>query len=263
MCGVSGALMGLTALSGYNQYRTQQAQYKAQAAAYDAQAQAAEQNARIADRQREQVADNYAAKQKQLDDKRRLIIGQQAAAAGAAGLTGGGSVLDANSAAIDQYRTDSTNLLWNQRNDALSAWANQVNYINQGRQARAAAANTRSQAKSARLSSLIDTAVGLYGVYSTYGNPFASKASSAGPGMQLTSGATGSLEAGNLGYTMPQSINQSWTKAVSNNLNSVAASVTPNLSSVSNAWTRQGLSTWSPSRLGANSMYRYKYPWGR
>lgn len=263
MCGVSGALMGLTALSGYNDYRTQQAQYKAQAAAYDAQAQAAEQNARIADRQREQVADNYAAQQKQLDDKRRIVLGQQAAAAGAAGLTGGGSVLDAGSAAIDQYRTDSKNLLWNQRNDSLSAWANQVNYINQGRQARAAAANTRSQAKAARLSSLIGTAVNMYGVYSTYGNPFTSGASSAGPGMQLTSGATGSLEAGNLGYTMPQSVNQSWTKAVSNNLSSVAAQAAPNLSSVSNAWTRQGIRTWSPSRLGANSMYRYKYPWGR
>ncbi len=253
MCGVSAALMGLTALQGYGQYRTQQSQYKAQAAAYDAQAQAAEQNARIADRQREQVADNYAQQQKRLDDRKRLILGQQAASAGASGLTGGGSVLDAGTAAIDQYRQDSMDLLSNQRNDALTAWANQVNYINQGRQARAAAANTRSQSKKAGLSTLINTAIGMYGIYNTYGNPFSSgKSASAGGNLmdKMNSGFTGTV-GGSLGYTTPTFAYQNAAQRAGNNLLNNFAATT-------------GTKVWNPSRLSnRNSIYAFKNPWSR
>lgn len=168
MCSVTAAVMGLTALQGYSSYRSQNAQYKAQAAAYSAQADAARQNAKIQDRQREQIADQYAQKQQELDARRKLILGQQNAEAGAAGLSGG-SVLDANAAAIDQWRTDSMNLLGNQRNDTKSAYINQVNYQNQANQADAAAYNTRQQAKAARISSLLNTAISMYGVSKTFG----------------------------------------------------------------------------------------------
>ena len=205
MCSVTAAMMGLAAMQGYSSYRSQNAQYKAQAAAYDAQADAARQNARIADQQRSQIADQYAQKQQQLDAKRKLIIGQQNAAAGASGLTGG-SVLDANAAAIDQWRTDSMNLLGNQRNDTKIAYINQVNYLNQASQAQAAAANTRSQAKSARISSLLNTALSMYGAYKTFGG-VSSKASS--QTMQARSGFNGDLASGNLTYTTPTSMYQS------------------------------------------------------
>lgn len=168
MCSVTAAMMGLTALQGYTSYRSQNAQYQAQAAAYAAQADAARQNAGIQDRQREQIADQYAQKQKELDARRKLVIGQQNASAGSAGLSGG-SVLDANAAAIDQWRTDSMNLLGNQRNDTQNAYINQVNYLNQAKQADAAAYNTRQQAKAARISSLLNTAISMYGVSKTFG----------------------------------------------------------------------------------------------
>ncbi len=204
MCSVTAAMMGLAAFQGYSQYRSQNAQYKAQAAAYDAQADAARQNARIADKQREQIADQYAQKQQQLDAKRRLIIGQQNASGGASGLSGG-SILDANAAAIDQWRTDSMNLLGNQRNDTKSAYINQVNYLNQANQAQAAAANTRSQAKSARISSLLNTALSMYGAYKTFGG----SSKTATQTTQARSGFSGDLTSGNLSYTSPSAMYQS------------------------------------------------------
>ena len=170
MCSVTAAMIGLTALQGFSQYSSQRAQYKAQAQAYDAQAKAAQQNARIQERQREQVADQYALRQKQLDDKRRLILGQQAASAGASGLDGVGSALDAGAAAIDQWRSDSMNLLGNQRRDTLSVYQNQVNYENQANAARTAASNIRSQARAAAFATILGTAASMYGAYKTYGN---------------------------------------------------------------------------------------------
>lgn len=145
MCSVMGAMMGLQLISGINQNRQIKQQTAAQVSAYNAQAQAADQNARIMDRQREQIAENYAQQQEKLNSKRKLILGQQAASAGASGLDNIGSVLDANSAAISEYRQDSMNLLGNQRNDTLDAYINQVNYENQANAARASAANAKAQ----------------------------------------------------------------------------------------------------------------------
>ncbi len=169
MCGIAGVMMGLSALSGYNQYQQQQSAYEAQARSYEAQAQAAKQNQKIAEAQRSQVADTYAEKQKNLDARRRIALGQQAAEAGASGLAGTGSVLDVGAATQEAWKQDSMNLLQNQRNDAMSAWINQANYINQERQAQAAANNTRAQAKKAKLASLVNTAVSMYGSWNTYG----------------------------------------------------------------------------------------------
>lgn len=165
MCTLSAAVMGLTVLSGYNQYQAQKQQYKAQESAYNAQAKAAEQNARIAERQREQIAENYAQKQKQLDDRKRLILGQHAASAGASGISGG-SLLDADAAAIGQYNDDSMNLLNDQRNDTHSAYINQVNYMNQAASDRSAARNIKAQSKNALFGTILSTATSLYGQYS-------------------------------------------------------------------------------------------------
>lgn len=253
MCSLSAAMIGLTAAQGYGQYKTQSNQYKAQAMAYDAQAQAAEQNARIADRQREQVADNYAQEQKKLDDRRRLVLGQQAASAGASGLTGGGSVLDAGASAIDAWRQDSMNLLADQRNDAWSAWANQVNYINQGREARVAAANTRSQAKAAKLGTILGTAMSMYGAYKTYGNPFSSGTGETAGSLagKMNNGFTGSLGK-NLGYDTP-------TFAYQNGFQTAMKS--PSYLTGMGKIGQAGIGSWVQTAIPNPVLKRYKYPW--
>lgn len=170
MCSLSAAMIGLSAASGISQMASARQQAKAQSAYYNAQADAAEQNARIADKQREQISDQYLQKQQQLDARRRLVIGQHAAEAGASGLTSSGSVQDMDAATLDEWRNSSMNLLGNQRNDTKSAYINQVNYINQANNARAAAYNARQQGKQAMFGTLLSTAASIYGAAKTYGN---------------------------------------------------------------------------------------------
>ncbi len=160
MCSVTAALIGL---QGVSQIASTRQQTKAQVAAYNAQAEAANQNARIADKQREQLSDKYLEEQKQLDNRRRLAIGQHAAEAGASGFTNTGSVQDMDASTIDQWRSDSMNLLGNQRNDTKSAYINQVNYINQANAARASAQNARSQGRAAMFGTILSTAASMYG----------------------------------------------------------------------------------------------------
>lgn len=168
MCSTAAAMIGLQAIQGINNDRAIRQQASAQAAAYNAQAKAAEQNSRIANNQRQQMADQYAERQRQLDDKKRLVIGQQLASAGASGLDSSGSVLDANAAVNEQYNRDSMNLLYNQRNDELSAYQDQVNYANEASGYRSAASNVKSQVKGQRLANFISTAAGIYGAYNQY-----------------------------------------------------------------------------------------------
>lgn len=163
-------MIGLFAASRISQMASARQQAKAQSAYYNAQADAAEQNARIADKQREQISDQYLQKQQQLDARRRLAIGQHAAEAGASGFTSAGSVQDMDASAIDEWRNSSMNLLSNQRNDTKSAYINQVNYLNQANSARAAAYNARQQGKQAMFGTLLSTAASIYGVAKTYGN---------------------------------------------------------------------------------------------
>ena len=160
MCSVTAALIGL---SGASQIAATRQQTKAQVATYNAQAEAANQNARIADKQREQLSDKYLEEQKQLDNRRRLAIGQHAAEAGASGFTNTGSVQDMDASTIDQWRSDSMNLLGNQRNDTKSAYINQVNYINQANAARASAQNAKAQGRAAMFGTILSTAASMYG----------------------------------------------------------------------------------------------------
>lgn len=159
MCTV---MAGIAALGGLMQYRVARQQAKAESAYYSAMAEQNATNAKIAEQQRSQISDRYLQQQKQLDDKRRLIIAQHAADAGASGLTNSGSVLDADSAAYDQWKNSSMNLLWNQRVDTHDAWVNQANYMNQASANRASASNARSQGRLSALSTLIGTASSVY-----------------------------------------------------------------------------------------------------
>lgn len=170
MCSVSAALIGLSAAQGVSQIAATRQQTKAQVAAYNAQAEAANQNARIADKQREQLADKYLQEQQQLDRRKRLAIGQHAAEAGASGFTNTGSVQDMDASTIDQWRTDSMNLLGNQRNDTKSAYINQVNYINQANAARASAQNAKAQGRQALFGTILSTAASIYGAARNYGS---------------------------------------------------------------------------------------------
>lgn len=180
MCGVvaglTAAMTGLQMMQQHQQYKAQADAYNAQARAADANAQIAEQNQRINDRKAENIADQYAWKQNQLDDKRRLVRGQVAAAQGAAGLTGIGSGLDLLASSNDAYYQDSMNLLQNQRNDIydnrIANWnlENQkIGYINQGKSMRAAAANVAQQGRMGMLSTLAGGALSIYGMKGSKG----------------------------------------------------------------------------------------------
>jgi len=173
MCSLALALTGITTgLSAYGQYQ----QSRAQAAAYEAQAEAAYQNAKIQNKKSELLADQYAQKQRELDDRRRLVTGQQIAAAGASGISSNvGSPLDVYTASMDAWGQDTVNLLTNQRNDQWSNYVNEVNYRNQGN---AAMANAKA-AKQAGTIGAIGTLLG--GAASMYGMKGGSSAASAEP----------------------------------------------------------------------------------
>nr|DAG29468.1 MAG TPA: hypothetical protein [Caudoviricetes sp.] len=161
MCSLTLASIGLTALSGYQQYKAQDAQTKAQVNYYNQLSEQADQNAKIQERKGEQVSDQYLQQQQKLNSRRRLLIGQQAASAGASGLTSGGSVTDVMGSTIDAYNTDSKNLLQNQRNDTWSNYLQVVNYRNQGNEADAAASNARSQGKASKWGTILGTATSI------------------------------------------------------------------------------------------------------
>lgn len=199
MCSVTAALIGL---SGASQIAATRQQTKAQVATYNAQAEAANQNARIADKQREQLSDKYLEEQKQLDNRRRLAIGQHAAEAGASGFTNTGSVQDMDASTIDQWRSDSMNLLGNQRNDTKSAYINQVNYINQANAAKVSAQNAKAQGRAAMFGTILSTAASMYGSIKNAG----SAGTSGSSGTTITSPGT-DLYGGNASLAT-----KSWTQ---------------------------------------------------
>jgi hypothetical protein len=148
--------------SQYQQSRAQAAAYEAQAQAANQQAEAARlqakyeqqqaeaqyQNARIQNRKGEQIAEQYAEQQRQLDARRRLTVAQQATQAGASGITGGlGSSLDIYNASMDAWEQDSLSLLNNQRNTIYDNYVQEVNLRNSGNALVAQSANTNNQAK--------------------------------------------------------------------------------------------------------------------
>lgn len=157
--GIEAALMGVQVAS---QLMGQRQQYKQQQRMYEAQAQTAQQNAAIISKQREQQAEAYAQKQKQLNDRFRLVRGQARAEAGASGLTADGSVADILSSSEDAYKQDSVNLLQNQRNDSWNSYVNEVNYRNQANAYNAAASNARKQGHQKMFATLVGSAANIY-----------------------------------------------------------------------------------------------------
>jgi len=162
MCTLALALTGLsTGLSAYGQYQ----QGKAQAAAYEAQAEAAYQNAKIQNKKSELMADQYAQRQRELDDRRRLVTGQQIAAAGASGISSNvGSPLDVYTSSMEGWQQDTVNLLTNQRNDQWSNYVNEVNYRNQGNAAMANAKAAKQAGTIGAFGTLLGGAASMYGM---------------------------------------------------------------------------------------------------
>ena len=176
MCSLALALTGLTtglSVAGqYQQSRAQAAAYEAQAQAAQQQADAAYQNARIQNKKGEIMAEQYAEKQRDLDNRRKLIAGQQAAQAGASGISGSvGSPLDVYTASMEGWGQDSLNLLNDQRNDQYSNYINEVNFRNQGNSFTAQSSNLKAQASAAKqagnlamFGTLLGGAASMYGM---------------------------------------------------------------------------------------------------
>lgn len=176
MCSLALALTGLTtglSVAGqYQQSRAQAAAYEAQAQAAQQQAEAAYQNARIQNKKGEIMAEQYAEKQRDLDNRRKLIAGQQATQAGASGISGSvGSPLDVYTASMEGWGQDSLNLLNDQRNDQYSNYINEVNLRNQGNAYTAQSSNLKAQASAAKsagnmamFGTLLGGAASMYGL---------------------------------------------------------------------------------------------------
>lgn len=166
MCMHPVALMGMQMAM---QMAATKQQTKAQVAMYNQQANIADYNAKLSERKAEQIADNYAKEQRQLNNRMRIVAGQNRAEAGASNLMMTGTPLAMLGAGYDAYNADSTTLLQNQRNDvdtqALQTW----NYRNQAAGARASANNARRTGKMQMIGSLLSTAASISGYYHDYG----------------------------------------------------------------------------------------------
>ena len=246
MCSLTLALTGLTTgLSMANQYQ----QSRAQAAAYEAQAQAAnyqadaaraqaqiqrqnaearEQDARIQSRREEQLAEQYANKQREMDNRARIIRGQNAAQAGAFGIIGNiGSGLDIYNASLDEQNEASLRLLQEQRNtmygeyykevglrnEAKGLYTQATNLDNQGTMYDNQAENYRAQASAAKtmgnwgmFGTLLGGATSMMGVgggssASSSGSYYASPSTGFLSGASATSAAQASMS-GMFGSTL-------------------------------------------------------------
>lgn len=219
MCSITMALAGLsTGLSMYGQQQQTKAAVasanaQAQAAADQAaaaraqaeqqrqQAEASYQNARIQSRKGEQVAEQFAQKQQQLNARRSLAIASNNAQMGAAGIVSGvGSGLDILTATNDAWEQDSINLLENQRNATYDNYVQEVNYRNQGNAQQAQAFNTdlTAQQYDRMSASYVDQAkqaakMGQIGMFSTLLGGAASMYGMASSAKQATTKAANSV----------------------------------------------------------------------
>ena len=219
MCSITMALAGLsTGLSMYGQQQQtkaavasanaqaqaaadQAAAAKAQAEQQRQQAEASYQNARIQSRKGEQVAEQFAQKQQQLNARRSLAIASNNAQMGAAGIVSGvGSGLDILTATNDAWEQDSINLLENQRNATYDNYVQEVNYRNQGNAQQAQAFNTdlTAQQYDRMSASYVDQAkqaakMGQIGMFSTLLGGAASMYGMASSAKQATTKAANSV----------------------------------------------------------------------
>lgn len=183
------ALIATAVAQGMSQYNQTKQQYNSQIAEYNAQAAAAEANARISQHKQEQIADQYANKKSQINNKMKLAAGQTAAQAGASGLSLSGSALDNLSSSYRAWQDDSNVLRQNQRNDVWSEQINERNYTNQANAYRTSASNLSKQKSGALLGTILSTAANIYGIKSNYGG----MSNSTGTIPNLTQGITGNM----------------------------------------------------------------------
>ena len=161
MCSIAA----LAIAQGINQVVSIQQQSKAQQAMYQAQADADRQNAARQNAISKQIAEQYAQKQDEVNDKFKLARGQQAAAMGSAGLVGGiGSGLDVLSSSAKEYQQDTINLLTDQRNDVLSSYTQEVNYRNSASANMSAKSNVKKQALFSTIGTILGTASSVQGI---------------------------------------------------------------------------------------------------
>lgn len=161
MCSIAA----LAIAQGINQVVSIQQQSKAQQAMYQAQADADRQNAARQNAISKQIAEQYAQKQDEVNDKFKLVKGQQTAAMGAAGLQGGvGSGLDLLASSAKEYQQDTINLLTDQRNDVLSSYTQEVNFRNSASANMAAKSNIKKQALFSTIGTILGTASSVQGI---------------------------------------------------------------------------------------------------
>lgn len=113
---------GAMLVSSYLQMSDQRRRANEQAVAQDRQLkheqEQAEMNAKLQAKKSEQLAEAYARKQKEINERMKLTQGANAASAGASGVSSTtGSAWDLAEASEEQYRQASKDLLQNQRND--------------------------------------------------------------------------------------------------------------------------------------------------
>lgn len=160
MCSVA---LGLMAAQTGLQLYGQNAQYHAQKAQYEAQQKQATLNAAIESHKQENLAENYAQKQKQLQSKYNVAVGRARAAAGASGLTGEGSVADVLDSSYEAYKQDSQNLLSSQRQDSWASYVNQVNYQNEANAYNQAKHQAKANRNFGYFNTILGAAASMYG----------------------------------------------------------------------------------------------------
>lgn len=161
MCSLTVGLMAAsTGLAMYNNNM----QARAQSNAYRAQADAAKQNAAIIAHKAEVSAENYAIKQKQMNNKFKLAMGNARAQAGASGISAdSGSLQDVLDSSSDAYKEDSQNLLRSQREDSWASYVEQANELNKMNAYNTMAKNAKRQARINNIGTFLSDASSIYG----------------------------------------------------------------------------------------------------
>lgn len=161
MCSLTLGLMGAQMAMQLGQQYTQG---KQQEAAYKMQAQQAAFNKAAEEHKAEKIAESYAQKQQQLNDKFKLATGNARAQFGASGLDSqGGSLEDVLTSSTDAYMRDSQNLLSNQREDTWASYVKQVNSLNEMNAYNQMAKNTKKQNLWSMAGTLLNGASSIYG----------------------------------------------------------------------------------------------------
>lgn len=179
MCSLTVGLMA--AQMGLQMYQNNQ-QAHAQKAQYQAQARAAQLNQAAEEHRADSMANSYAEKQFQLNQKHKLAVGNALAQAGASGISAeGGSVQDLLSSSQVAYERDSRNLLANQREDQWASYVKQVNYLNEMNAYNQMAHNVKKQNRLNQFGTILNGVASIYGQGSKEGLWGKSSASGSSP----------------------------------------------------------------------------------